>query len=262
MPTKSYLLGIVLGSLLLASCTNHFYYAPNTLHLPQAKNKGEITLEGSLTGSQQAKGFEFKGGYGIAPKTSIMVNAMYLRGGFTRSFFGFPAPPSEQHSGRGFLTEIGVSRHFPISEYTDFTLTAGGGLGRTAHSYDLGRESVLNFNRVFLQPGIVSKGELANIGVGLRYSRLSFNGGSVDLGIDEQDLIEIKDIENKGNFLIPDLGFSAGINFAPVHLNCNLVLSVFSGIGEYAFSTSSLNVSLAYDIQPKSKAAPKKKKKK
>lgn len=262
MPTKSYLLWIVLGCLLLASCNNHFYYAPNTLHLPNAKNVGEVTLETSLNGSQQAKGFEFKGGYGIAPKTSVMLNAMYLQGSFTRAFFGFPTPPSEQHSGKGFITEVGVSRHFPISEYTDFTLSAGGGIGQARNFYDRNRRSTLNFNRVFLQPGIVTKGELANIGVGLRYSRLNFHSASADLGIDEADLVKIKDIDNKRTFLIPDLGFSAGINFAPVHLNCNLVLSVFSGIGEYAFSASNLNVSLAYDIQPKSTGSTKKKKKK
>jgi hypothetical protein len=262
MPTKSYLLWIVLGSLSLASCNEHFYYAPNTLHMPQAKNVGEVTLEGSLNGSNQAKGFEVKGGYGIAPKTSIMVNAMYLRGSFTRSFFGFPTPPSEEHSGRGYFAELGATRHFPISEYTDFTLSAGGGLGQSNNFFDRGRQSTLNFNRFFLQPGIVTKGELANIGVGLRYSRLGISGGSVDLGIDEFDLSEIKDIENKGSFLIPDLGFSAGINFAPIHVNCNLVLSVFSGIGEYALSGSNLNVSLGYDIQSKPKGNAKKKKKK
>ena len=248
MPYQSYLLSFC-AICLFASCSNHYYYAPNTLHFPTAKEVGEATVEASLNGSQQIKGFEVKSAYCFAPRTSVMANFMYMRGSFeTGSSFVFPPPPVEKHFGAGFITELGITRHFPVSEYTDFILTAGGGIGRARNNYDRGRESILNFNRIFFQPGIITKGELANIGVGLRYSRLNFHGARVNYAIGDQDLADIQKIERKGTFLIPDLGLNAGLNFNPVHINCNIVFSIYNGLGSYAFSNSNLNVSLLYDI--------------
>ncbi len=236
----------------LASCSNHFYYAPNTLHMPTTKVVGETTIEASLNGSEQTKGGELKLAYMPLPKTSVMANAMMMSGSFSRSnFSSFPTPPPEQHSAKTAMGEMGITRHFPMSEYTDFTLTAGGGLGQATNHYDRGRMTELNYNRVFLQPAFVTKGELANIGIGLRYSRLSFHSASVDAAIDEGDLDNIQEIERKGSFMMPEIGVTAGINYAPFHINCNAVLSLYNGLGDFAFNNTNLNVSLRYDLLPK-----------
>jgi hypothetical protein len=247
MLTKSSTLFLLAATCLLASCTEHYYYAPNTLHMPTTKVVGEATIEASLNGSQQSRGGELKLGYMPHPKTSIMLNTMYLRGAFEKIIFG-TITITEQHSGRGGLVELGLTRHFPLNEYTDFTLTAGGGGGRATNFYDRARRTELNFNRMFIQPSFITKGELANIGVGLRYSRLGFHSASIDAAIDEDDLNDIQKIERKGAFFIPELGLTAGINYAPIHVNCNMVLALYGG---YAFSNSNFNVSLRYDLMTK-----------
>jgi hypothetical protein len=263
MQNKAYLLLFLAVSLLLSACNQHYFYAPNTLHLPTVKEKGEATIEASLNGSQQIKGTELRAAYCFAPKTSAMVNFMYMKGSFSRSFFGsFPPPPPEQHSGRGYLTEIGVTRHFPLSKYTDFTLTAGGGIGQSVNDYDRGRTATLNFNRLFLQPGLVTKGELAEFGIGLRFSRLGFQSASIDYRIDDNDIFALQAIEKNTPFLIPDLGINTGINFAPFHVKCNMVFTLSDKPGTYNFTGNNLSVSVLYDINQFTKKDTTKRKKK
>lgn len=232
-----------------ANCTQHYFYAPNTLHIPTVREKGDMTAEISLNGSNQIKGFEAKAAYCPVKNTSVMVNYMYLSGTFNvNNSFVFPPPPNEVHSGSGFLTEVGITRNFVIDQYKMFTLTAGGSLGRSVNDYDRGRLAKLNFNRFYLQPAIVSQGELAEFGVGLRFSRLGFYKGRIDYRIDENDLMDIVRIDESGPFWIPDIGLSAGINFAPVHLKCNLALSVYDKLDDYSFSGNNLNIAMLVDV--------------
>lgn len=250
----------------LSSCSQHYFYAPNTLHLPTVREKGDATIEASLNGSNQIKGVELRAAYSPLTNTSVMVNYMYMKGSFERySFATFPAPPPEQHSGRGYITDLGITRNFPISEYSMFTLTAGGSLGRSVNDYSRGRTATLNFNRLFIQPAIVSTGKLADFGIGLRFSRLHIYDGKVDYVIDGDDIATINKIDQHGAFLIPDLGLSAGVNFAPVHLKCNMTLSVSESVQDYAFSGNNLSVSVLVDIDnlvPDKKKSTKKEKSK
>ena len=252
---------------LFSSCTQHYFYSPNTLHLPAVRERGDMTAEISLNGSNQIKGLELKAAYCPIAKTSVMVNYMHLQGSYNiNNSFVFPPVPPEQHSGRGYLAEFGVTRHLIIDEYRMFTLTAGGGIGRSVNDYDLSRVAELKFNRLFIQPAFVSQGEMADFGIGLRFSRLGFYSGSVDFRIDEDDLTSIRKIDENDPFWIPDIGLSAGINFAPVHLKCNLALSMYDKNDDYSFSGSNLGVSLLVDVdnifKKKTTASSKKKKKK
>lgn len=233
----------------LSSCSQHYFYAPNTLHLPTVREKGDATIEASLNGSNQIKGGELRAAYCPLNNTSVMLNYMYMKGSFERyTFFTFPTPPPEQHSGRGFITDLGITRNFPISEYSMFTLTAGGSLGRSVNDYSRGRTATLNFNRLFVQPAIVSTGKLADFGIGLRFSRLHFYDGKVDYTIDGEDIAVINNIDQHGAFLIPDIGLSAGVNFAPVHVKCNMTLSVAENIQYYSFTGNNLSVSVLMDL--------------
>lgn len=233
----------------LTNCTRHYFYAPNTLHLPSVREKGDMTAEVSINGSNQIKGFEAKAAYCPVKNTSVMLNYMYLSGSFNvNNSFVFPPPPNEYHKGRGFMTEIGITRNFIIDQYKMFTLTAGGAIGRSVNDYDRNRLAKLDFNRFFLQPAFITQGELAEFGVGLRFSRLNFYKGTIDYRIDEGDLMDIVRIDEAGSFYIPDIGLSAGINFAPVHLKCNLALSVYDKLDEYSFSGNNLNIALLVDV--------------
>ena len=235
--------------ILLSSCSQHYFYAPNTLHLPTVREKGDATIEASLNGSNQIKGGEVRAAYSPLTNTSVMINYMYMKGSFERfDFSTFPTPPPAKHSGRGFITDLGVTRNFPISEYSMFTLTAGGSIGRSVNDYTRGRTAILNFNRLFIQPAIVSTGKLADFGIGLRFSRLHFYDGKVDYAIDGEDITAINKIDQHGAFLIPDIGLSAGINFAPVHVKCNMTLSVSENMQDYAFSGNNLSVSVLMDL--------------
>lgn len=234
---------------IFTNCTQHYFYAPNTLHIPTVREKGDMTAEVSINGSNQIKGFEAKAAYSPVKNTSVMVNYMYLSGSFNvNNSFVFPPPPNEFHKGRGYMTELGITRNFVIDQYKMFTITAGGALGRSVNDYDRSRLATLNFNRFFLQPAFVTQGELAEFGIGLRFSRLNFYSGRIDYRIDESDLMDIVRIDESGPFYIPDIGLSAGINFAPVHLKCNLALSVYDKLDDYSFSGNSLNIAMLVDV--------------
>lgn len=258
---------LILGVSVLSSCTKHYFYSPNTLHLPTVREPGDLTVEGSINGSNQIKGVEAKVAWCPVEKTSLMLNYMHLQGSFSRTTgFSFPSPPPEIHKGRGYLAEVGITRHLIIDQYRMFTLTVGGGIGRSVNDYDLSRLATLNFNRLFVQPAFVTQGEMADFGIGLRFSRLGFYNGSIDYRIEENDLTSIQKIDQNDPFWIPDLGLSAGINFSPVHLKCNLALSVYDKTNEYSFSGNNLSVSVMLDVDKMMKKKPvppsKKKKKK
>jgi hypothetical protein len=236
-------------SILAASCTQHYYYAPNTLNLPTADEKGELVVAAHLSGSRQVRGFEATAEYAPLDKTSISLNYMRLGGSYTSSMLdGSGTFIEEQHRGNGNLLELGITRHFPISQYNSFTLTAGGGIGNSFNDFDRNRIARLNFSRYYIQPGFVSQGELANVGIGLRFSRLNFESASIDLRIDEGDLTTIQRIQNNTPFYMPDLGLTGGINFNPVQLRCHVLVSMSSNNSAHQFLSSNVSLSAAVNI--------------
>jgi hypothetical protein len=268
-------IGFFLSALVVmaASCTQHYYYAPNTLNLPTADEKGELVAAAHLSGSRQVRGFETTVEYAPINKTSLSLNYMYLSGNYVSSIFdGSGTTIEENHSGRGHLIELGATRHFPMNQYNSFTLTAGGGWGTSLNDFDRNRLARLYFSRYYIQPGFVSQGELANFGIGLRFSRLNFERASVDLRIDEGDLNAIQRIQDNTPFYMPDLGLTGGINFKPVQLRCHVLMSMSSNNSAHQFLSSNVSISAAVNIHDlvngdrekgkKGKSSKKKKKKK
>ena len=261
---------IFLLGILGTGCQQHYYYSPNTLHLPSVSQTGDINVEASLNGSQQIKGTELKSAWMFTKNTSLMANLMYLKGSFEiQTSFAFPPPPPEYHSGRGYLVEGGITRHFPLNEYTQFTMSGGWGIGNSRNDFDNGRIANLNFYRGFIQPALVSTGELATFGVGLRFSYLTFKGGDVDVRINDPELQILRKIDTEGPFWIPDLGLSGGIRLAPFQLKCNIGVSMKAVYtNQYSFANNNLNLALLYQFNheqekknTKKKSSKKKKKK-
>jgi len=236
---------LLLSHLILVSCSQHYYYAPNTLHLPAVSQKGQISIEASLNGSSQIKGTEVRSAWMPAQNVSVMANLMYLSGSFEQTnFFVFPTPPTELHTGSGHLLELGLSKHFPLSNTNSvFSITSGAGLGRSINTFDKQRKAELNFSRYFVQPAFMSYGKMANVGVGFRFSYLNFYGGTIDYTINESDLYTIKNIEQKAHFLLPDVGFTAGVRFDPIEIRCNITLGLMPQPYQFGFSNHTLSIS-------------------
>jgi|1048.fasta_scaffold15703_2 hypothetical protein len=255
---------ILLSGLGVASCSQHYYYAPNTLHLPSVSKKGQLSVEASLNGSSQIKGSELRTAWMPTQNTSIMANFMYLSGSFEQTnFFVFPSPPPELHTGTGHLLELGITKHFPTSKNTSvFSITSGAGLGTSINTYGKQKKAALDFSRYFIQPAFMSYGKMANIGVGFRLAYLNFYKGTIDYTINESDLSTIQNIEKKAYFLLPDVGFTAGVRFDPVEIRCNITLGLMPQPYYYGFSNNNLSISALtiLDTKPKSKSPTKSKK--
>lgn len=248
MLQRSYMkkiLFLLSAALSLANCSQHYYYAPNTLHLPAVSTQGQVSLEASLNGSSQIKGSELRAAWMPFKKTSVMANYMYLAGSFEQTnFFVFPPPPTEIHTGRGNMLELGITRHFAIPERkSEFVLSSGAGIGGSRNTFDRQKVAKLNFSRYFIQPAFVSHGKFTDLGVGIRLSYLNFYKGMIDYTIEENEVFTIQNIEQKSNFLLPDVGFTAGIRFDPVQIRCNITLALMPQPYQYGFSNHNLSIS-------------------
>jgi hypothetical protein len=188
---KHFLILLTPVLLLLVSCNKHYHYAPNALNVPTVREKGEMTIEGGLSGGSQIQGVDARFAYSPFKNIVVTSSFMRLKGSFERNnFFVFPTPPPEIHTGRGFIAEAGVGMYRSVNNFTSFSVIGGYGLGQAYNTYDRGRYTDLQFNRAYLQPGVTVQGVLADFTCGLRISYLDFRG-RVDLGIDENDRIPI-----------------------------------------------------------------------
>jgi hypothetical protein len=247
MQKISLLLAVV--SILLGSC-QHYYYAPNTLNIPTLREKGDATLDAGLIGGNNFSGWEARAAYSPINRLAVTFNHTQMSGSFEDGFFDFTTGTfiSQTKSGKGHLTEGGLGYYYPYSQYATLSLSGGGGFGSTYNDFGKAQFARLNLNRIYLQPALSIKGELAEFGCGVRISRLAFNAGEIIYNVDNPEIQVLKKIESKSPFLLTDFGMYAGLNLSPVHLRCHFVFSLFEANEAYGFSGNNAALSMTFDL--------------
>jgi hypothetical protein len=246
-PSTSFWL-VIASSILLASCSP-VYYSPNVIHTPTVKERGDATLEGGVQASNKARGIEGRLAYSPIKHGFVMSNFMHLSGKSTTTEFD-PTTGSvieRKRTGNGFLAEAGIGYYRPLSTFTTWSVAGGFGAGRS-NNYFVEKYAELKFTRAFVQSGIHIRGEVADFGCSLRLSNLDFSSGRIDFSLPEEDIIQIRRIDDKDRFLMADFGLSAGYNFRPVHVKCNFTFSLYEENALHGFASNAASISMAVDL--------------
>lgn len=223
-----------------AGCT-HYYYAPNTLRTPflQQQHDAQINL-GLITGDEFS-GYELHGVYSPLKHAAVMVNHMYINSDVSAG----------NESGKGRLTEVALGAYFPVGKYSSFSLFGGWGGGAVINTYDLNVSSDLRFRRTFLQPAFAFQAKWVRFGTAVRFSRLQYVRGDVDVEIGEPDLTIIRNIERDSPIFLPETGFFCGFGYRPFwadfHLNFSNFMNTYDP-DEYNFAQATLAVSFSCQL--------------
>lgn len=240
--TRFYLFCLAASTLLFTSsgCT-HYYYAPNTLRTPFLQQQHDAQVSVGMISGDEFSGYEFHGVYSPLKHTAVMVNHMQINSG----------EKSGYESGEGRLTELALGAYFPVGKYTSFSVFGGWGGGAVKNTYDLNVYSDLRFHRTFLQPAFTFQAKWVRFGTAIRFSRLQYVRGDVDVEIGEPDLSIIRNIERDSPIFLPETGFFCGFGFRPFWADFHLNFSDFMNTYDpekYNFAPATLAISFSCQL--------------
>lgn len=208
---------LLLPLLLLSGCT-HYYYAPNTLHAPALRKQHDAQISLHAGGGDEYTASEFQAVYSPVKYGAVMFNFMDATGG----------SQNEDH-GYGNLREGGLGGYYPIRKYMNVSLFGGYGKGRVRNWYlndgttNLTYESLLLFDRTFIQPSFTLQSKWFHFGFGYRLVWLKYLKGDVDYRITASELEAIQKIERKSPLFIPEVGINVGLHLGPTVWKIHLV---------------------------------------
>lgn len=225
--------------------SQHYYYAPNSIHIPALteKKNGSAGLGIGWGGDYIAA--EVQGIYSPYPHAAIMLNGFITNSGAVRR-------NEEEGSGLRFL-ELGLGAYQKL-ERGSASIFAGVGQGGLYSFYGLEKYSRFTLRRYFLQPGLMYQNKLFRCGLALRLSRISYPKGESAFDIDQEELTAIRKIEEDAPFFLPELGLSGGIVLGSCFLAFNLT-SVFPDVPGLNFSRFNTGLMLTVEFG-KSKTIP------
>lgn len=206
----------LIGSILITSC-NRYYYQPNAVNAPMLKDKNDIKLAiaGNL-GADELDGMEttngsinFQAAYSPVKYIGLMTN-------FTNYRYSFQEedPSTGKVDAHASLFEGAVGGYYPLIEKDN-------GLKLVADTYvgygggKLKSDVNMDFNRLFIQPGINLTFPFFDVGVaarisGIKYTNFDQNGMSAEY-INSQNLQDIT--TDRHFFFEPALTMRGGYKF-------------------------------------------------
>lgn len=188
-----------------AFAQDYFHYTANMLHVPALSRKGdfEFTLGRSFGGRYKA--LEVQAAYGFWKR--CLVSAEYFDAGSI-------AVRKHQYLGtdaRMGVIGFGLYEHLP---HGAASLIAGFGSGRWYQNYNVGtdlRDSQIDLQRWFIQPGLTYKSETFYANMAMRLSRVHFQKGKISLNAPYKTLGELAYIQVHDPWFLPEIGLQAGI---------------------------------------------------
>ncbi len=205
---------------LLSGCT-HYYYAPNTLHAPALRKQHDARISVGVGGGDEYNADEFQAVYSPVQYGAVMFNRMSAKGGSESGDHGY-----------GNLTEGALGAYLPRGKRMNFSLFGGYGKGRVRNWYfnddgmtSLTYESVLRFDRWFVQPSFAYQSRWFYFGVGYRFVWLKYVQGNVDYRIQQPELDAIQLIDEKSPVFLPEFGIHVGLHLGPTVLRAHTTIS-------------------------------------
>lgn len=222
----------------------HYYYAPNTVHVPVLNQKNDAAITLGIGRGSGFRALELQGVYSPIKHLAIMAN--YFGGGDSqvKNLTEIGA------SGRSF--DVGIGGYQAMNNGSS-SLFVGVSEGSVLNHYGNETKSELKMRRWFVQPGVTYNDNFFRGGIAIRINRLEFVSGETDFKIDENELNAIRNIEKQAPFFLPELGVHVGMNFYPFSLNLCLS-TIFPKTYGLRFSRFNSCFSLTYYIGKKKKA--------
>lgn len=216
----------------------HFYYAPNSVHIPALSEKGSGSVGVGLGWGQTYTAIEVQAAYSPRKHAAIMIN--YLKSGAR------DVKRDIKEGAHFAFAEIGLGAYQKL-ERGAAIIFAGVGQGQLHNYYGSANFSNFKIRRWFLQPTLVYRDRSFQGGVALRISRLVYADGQSSFDISNDDLDAIKKIEKNAPFFMPEMGLSGSIRLSPLVLTVNLT-SVFPDMDEMKFTRFNTNLTLSFDV--------------
>jgi hypothetical protein len=227
----------------------HYYYTPNTAHIPVLTDKNDGSACVGMSWESDYFALEVQGVYSPLKHSAIMLNYFDTRGNDVRK---------NEETGTSFrFLELGFGAYHAL-ERGSASIFAGVGQGDLYNYYGSENFSQFTLRRYFVQPAVAYSDHYFLCGLALRLSYLTYPDGETSFDIDENELASIRKIEEESPFFLPELGFSGGIKFPPFVFSVNLT-SVFPDAAGLNFARFNSNFMLTLDFGELKKMKPAKK---
>ena len=227
-------------ALLFATNTHaqHYYYLPNSVHLPAFQQRHDASIGIGLSRGTGAEAFEIQADY--SPVKGVGIIASYMNAGDKEVL---------RNTLEGFkyrFYEIGAGLYETIPRAT-FSLLGGFGSGNIYNYYQGDEFADLDIRRGFIQPSFLYHDDFFQGGICMRLSRVYYNKGKIAVAIPPQDLEAIRTIERKSPFFLPEIGISGGMKLGPILLSIK-VCGIFPRTDNLAFARINSSVFLSAEL--------------
>ena len=236
------LLVLISINFILTSCSP-LYYSPNAHNVPLLSQKGEASLNLSLSGGDDVtNAVEIQGAYAVAKNIALLGNFYTARGN-----------EPDYGSGKGSLLEVGAGYFKPFSPKFIFEAYAGGGLGGVTNFYnpDKLNYSRLRFTKFFIQPAFGFESRYFDITLSLRTARLNYHAFNFTETARVEDLTNIQNIKNQPTYYLLEPALTLRGGFSNLKIQIQLVKSKNLTYKEFVQEYTNLNLGLYFRIDTK-----------
>ena len=227
---------LLLGTVQLAA--QHFYYAPNAVHIPTLAGRHDAALTVGVGRGTGYRALEAQVAYSPLRHVGIMVN--YFSAGSK------DVENQKEVGGRQRFAEGGIGVYEHAKKGT-LSLFVGYGQGYVHNYYNQERYSRFQITRMFVQPSLMYHDKYFRGGLAFRFNHLTYTEGETAFNIEDEELMAIRTIEERSPFFLPELGIHVGMDFSPFSLNLSLT-NIFSKTYNLNFARFNSNFSITFDI--------------
>ena len=239
---------------LFTGCT-HYNYSPNLVPTPFNVEKNEATFAANLGGILNGHTVDVQAAYNPLKRVTLMAN--YFQGS---SEFNESISVSEKNKYRLNYVEAAAGAWQPLfGEPVYVGCFLGFGSAMVKNDYGFSRRSKLRFNKTFLQPTIMYKGDWLRFGFGTRFAHMAYKSGDIDNGIAPEELEILRQIERDSPFNFLEIGFNIGLDLgAGITWTSSVVRSDLIGSKKventyqlnntYQFDPLNISAGLSFDI--------------
>lgn len=207
---------IIIGSILMVSCT-HYYYVPPTQNVPLFKEKNEVRVNANVS-NDIGTGTDIQAAYAFSKQFALMANYSTVK------------DEAEDANGKGSYFDMAIGYYKPIQKHFVFEVYGGIGKSNQHHQYtnetyqyyeaSKGGTSELSFIKVFIQPAFGITSNAFDVAVALPLSNVSFRNiknGTTAGSTNDQMLKAIS--ANKNSLLFePSLTVRGGWKYLKIQL--------------------------------------------
>jgi len=196
-----------------AAVSQHYYYIPNSVQMPAAKERHDTGIGFGWSRNAGATGIEVQGYY--SPLKQVLITANYMNIGENEVL------KNTLEGLKYRFYEFGAGVYEPLPRGTA-SLLVGYGQGNMFNAF-VGEEFAdLDLQRLFIQPSILYNDAFFQGGICFRFSRIKYTRGKVAVAIPPSELSAIEAVEAKSPLFLPEIGITGAMRLMPFILGVNI----------------------------------------